>query len=104
MTYQAFYYLGDSSNPANEDEWTEIQESEKFWLKFIASERKFWGYPSQAIFGQKLTIKVIATDGYSFCTDYFKLIIDKIPIMTIISYLVAIGGPIIGVFGVFRYK
>lgn len=49
-------------------------------------------------------MRIKASDGYSEAYSSFVLIISILPFAYVLDLLIKIFGPIIGVFGVYKYK
>ncbi|EGR28401.1 leucine rich repeat protein [Ichthyophthirius multifiliis] len=75
-----------------------------FWLQFQPNERKFVGQPSLQEYNQIIKLLIISTDGYTEASDYLQIIVSKIPFTYIITMAVQILGPIVGVFGLWKYR
>ncbi|EGR32546.1 hypothetical protein IMG5_078340 [Ichthyophthirius multifiliis] len=75
-----------------------------FWLQFDADQLKFRGKAPANYLYEKFTFKVLASDGYSEAFDTFILRVESLPFIFILDYLIKIFGPIIGFFGIIKYK
>ncbi len=71
---------------------------------FVSEERKFIFYTNTELYRKSLTIKLIASDGYTFCEDTFTVYFDLIPIKSIIGYSFMLIGPILGAIGMLAFR
>ncbi|KAL4475113.1 hypothetical protein ABPG74_001809 [Tetrahymena malaccensis] len=78
--------------------------SSGYWLSFSSNERTFFGTPSLSTFHSEYTIQISATDGYTTAQDEFIIKINILPFFVIIQLLVQILGPILGIFGIWKYR
>ncbi|EAR87346.2 hypothetical protein TTHERM_00058580 (macronuclear) [Tetrahymena thermophila SB210] len=75
-----------------------------YWLSFSSNEQTFVGNPQSNIYYESFTVKVQVTDGYTVVEDELVIKVDLVPFMYIVQILIQIIGPILGIFGVWKYR
>ncbi|EAR86719.2 kinase domain protein (macronuclear) [Tetrahymena thermophila SB210] len=74
------------------------------WISYNAESQKFYGTPPQSSFKTSVTIKLVGDDGYQKISDTFVIKINKLPVLLVMQWISQILGPIIGVFGLYKYR
>lgn len=53
---------------------------------------------------EEYTIRIVASDGYTAAEDTFTMKLSKVPFLFVLSYIIAVGAPIVGAFGIVSYR
>ncbi|EAR93663.2 transmembrane protein, putative (macronuclear) [Tetrahymena thermophila SB210] len=78
--------------------------SSGYWLSFSSTDRTFFGTAQLSQFNSEYTIVISATDGYTSAQDEFKIKVNIIPFFVVFQIIVQIVGPLLGVFGIWKYR
>jgi hypothetical protein len=62
----------------------DITNSNDLWIKFYPKERKFIGKAPRTLYLDSLTVKVIASDGFSEVGDVFTIKLNEMPLILFI--------------------
>ncbi|KAL4453703.1 hypothetical protein ABPG74_009599 [Tetrahymena malaccensis] len=94
LQYTALLQKGGDYSPLPSD----------FWLQFDKNTIKFYGTASTSQYGQTFYFRVNATDGYTYISQDFYIIMKGLPFVYVFNLLVQVLGPVIAILGVFQYK
>ncbi|EDK31427.2 calpain family cysteine protease (macronuclear) [Tetrahymena thermophila SB210] len=81
-----------------------IPVASDFFLQLSNTDLKVSGKTTDSQFGNTYYLRIRASDGYSEAFNYFSISVSILPFTYILNLLIKIFGPIIGVFGVYKYK
>ncbi|KAL4459333.1 hypothetical protein ABPG74_017946 [Tetrahymena malaccensis] len=74
------------------------------WIQQSSNSLRFFGTVPVQEYRQVITIKIEVTDGYTSTNDTFQIYIYNIPFEFILSLLIKIFGPILTLFGLYKYR
>ncbi|EAR90810.2 hypothetical protein TTHERM_00141180 (macronuclear) [Tetrahymena thermophila SB210] len=94
ITYTAFLIEGD--------QLTQITTGS--WIEFNSFNLGFSGIKSITSLLQSYRIRIEATDSYSTTYDEFEFEFTQIPFLYVVQLIIQIVGPILGVFGIWKYR
>ncbi|KAL4471731.1 hypothetical protein ABPG74_008624 [Tetrahymena malaccensis] len=95
ITYKAYLI-------ENNDSLTQITTGS--WIEFNDFNLGFSGQKTISSIFQSYKIRIVATDTYSTVYDEFTFEFTQIPFLYVIQLIVQIVGPILGVFGIWKYR
>ncbi|KAL4471732.1 hypothetical protein ABPG74_008625 [Tetrahymena malaccensis] len=95
ITYKA--YLVENNN-------TLTQITTGSWIEFNDFNLGFSGQKSISSILSSYKVRIVATDTYSTVYDEFIFEFTQIPFLYVIQLIVQIVGPILGVFGIWKYR
>ncbi|KAL4465889.1 hypothetical protein ABPG74_004126 [Tetrahymena malaccensis] len=75
-----------------------------YWLSFSSNEKTFIGNPQTNIYYESFAVKVQVSDGYTMAEDEFIIKVDLVPFMYVVQIIIQIVGPILGIFGIWKYR
>ncbi|EAR94803.1 hypothetical protein TTHERM_00675760 (macronuclear) [Tetrahymena thermophila SB210] len=75
-----------------------------YWLKFQPTSLQFSGIAPIFLLNTKITIKMIATDGYSITSDIFTIKLTKLPFTYVLSLLLQILTPLVSIVQIYKYR
>ncbi|KAL4445578.1 hypothetical protein ABPG74_006129 [Tetrahymena malaccensis] len=75
-----------------------------FFLQLSNTDLKVSGKTIDSQYGDTYYLRIRASDGYSEAFNYFSISVNILPFTYVLNLLIKIFGPIIGVFGVYKYK
>lgn len=73
-------------------------------MTFVPEERKLIFETTADLFRESLSIKVVASDGYTTSEDILIVYFDLVTISYIINYFLLLIGPILGAIGMLAYR
>ncbi|EAR96181.2 hypothetical protein TTHERM_00129580 (macronuclear) [Tetrahymena thermophila SB210] len=74
------------------------------WIQQSSNSLRFFGSVPVGQYRSIVTIKIEATDGYTIISDTFNIYIYNIPFQYVLSSLIKIFGPILTIFGLYKYR
>ncbi|KAL4511966.1 hypothetical protein ABPG72_012811 [Tetrahymena utriculariae] len=95
ITYQAFLVESD-------DSLTQITTGS--WIEFNNFNLGFSGQKTISSLFSSYRIRIVATDTYSTVFDEFSFKFTQISFLYVVQLIVQIIGPILGVFGIWKYR
>ncbi|KAL4477713.1 hypothetical protein ABPG74_002863 [Tetrahymena malaccensis] len=75
-----------------------------YWLKFQPTSLQFSGIAPIFLLNTKVTIKMVASDGYSETSDVFTIKLTKLPFTYVFNLLVQILTPLISIVQIYKYR
>ncbi|KAL4434940.1 hypothetical protein ABPG74_017696 [Tetrahymena malaccensis] len=83
---------------------TYIPLDNQFWLSYDQNQKAFSGTPSSKEYNTVIKLKIVASDGYTTAEDIFEIDINAIPLSYVLTLIIQILGPTLGLLGLWRYS
>ncbi|KAL4485450.1 hypothetical protein ABPG72_008318 [Tetrahymena utriculariae] len=84
------------------DQYVPLENS--LWLQYNSDTFKFYGTPPQSAFKTSIIIQVTGSDGYTKVSQNFTIHVNQLPLMLVIQWIMAILGPLTGIFGLYKFR
>ncbi|KAL4437608.1 hypothetical protein ABPG74_017846 [Tetrahymena malaccensis] len=95
LNYQAYQQQSDGT-------FTLLKSD--YWFKFSNNQLRFYGNAPRSLLNTDVTIKVVATDGYTQASDIFTINLNQLPFEYVLNLLISIVTPLLSIFGIYKYR
>ncbi|EAR84354.2 calpain family cysteine protease (macronuclear) [Tetrahymena thermophila SB210] len=83
---------------------TFIELKSDYWFKFSNYQLRFYGNAPKDLLNTSVTLKVVATDGYTTVSDVFTINLNQLPLQYVLNLIVSILTPLLSILGIYKYR